>query len=83
VSKVRSNTELCDLRVSVESYVTQMGSLQSSAASASDTRSETVDTRHSASRVGAPPPLSWVLRPAGAATVLTAEVNKQRITGAV
>ena len=40
-----------------------------SAASASDTRSVTADTRPDASREGHPP-LRWVLYPAGAASVL-------------
>jgi len=53
VSRVRSITELCDLRVSVESYWLQRALCNASAASASDTRSEPAVTRLGASRVEA------------------------------
>ena len=47
----------------------QMAQCNASAASASDTRSETAVTRLGVSRVGLPP-VRWVLNPAGAASVL-------------
>ena len=51
VSKVRSVIELCDLRVSVESYVAPKGPCNANVASALDTHSVTADTRPGASRV--------------------------------
>jgi hypothetical protein len=63
VSKMRSITELCGLRVSVESYVAP--------------RSPLLRTNAASLRICAPvrrmwwlPPLRWVLNPAGAASVL-------------
>jgi len=53
VYKVRSITELCDLRVSVESYWLQRAQCNASATRASDTRSEPAVMRLGASRVGA------------------------------
>ena len=50
VSRVRSITDLCGLRVSVESYVGPKGPCNANTASASDTRSVTADTRPGASR---------------------------------
>jgi hypothetical protein len=49
---VRSLTELCSLRVSVASYVTQSALCNASAASALDSRSVTADTFPGASHVG-------------------------------
>ena len=54
VSKMRSLTELCGLRVSVERYVALTAHCNASAASASATRSVTADTLPSASLVVAP-----------------------------
>ena len=53
MSRVRLITELCGLRVSVESYLAPKGAMQCKRCSASDTRSETAVTHHGASRVGA------------------------------
>ena len=69
VSKVRSITELCGLRVSVETYVDPKAQCNASAASASETRSITA-IRAPACRMWWLPPLRWVLYPARAASVL-------------
>jgi hypothetical protein len=69
VSKVRSLTEFCELRVSAETYVTPKAHLNTSANSASDTRSVTADKRLRVSRVGLPP-LRFVLYPARTSPVL-------------
>jgi hypothetical protein len=55
VSKVRSLTELCGLRVLVESYVAPKVHCNVSAVSALDTCSVTADTRSGAKCVGLPP----------------------------
>jgi hypothetical protein len=49
---MRSFTDLCGLRVSVETYVVQRFHCITGAASVSATRSEKVDKRPGASRVG-------------------------------
>jgi hypothetical protein len=54
VSKVCSITQLCGLRVTVESYPAPKGTLQCKLCKRLDTRSATADTRPDASRVGAP-----------------------------
>ena len=54
VSKVRSLTELCGLRVSVESYLPPKVRCNASTASALAIRSATADTHLGASLVGAP-----------------------------
>jgi len=76
VSKVRSLTEFCSLRVSVQSYVAPKGPLQCNAASVSATRSVTADTQIGASLVVAPiSPVDavphWSSRSAVAAVVTT------------
>jgi hypothetical protein len=83
VDKVRYITELCGLRVSVESYVAQKARCNASAASASDTRSVTADTRPGASRVVASN-LPVDGHPRGSSLfAVAAGATTQRVTGSV
>jgi hypothetical protein len=70
VSKVRSLTELCVLRVSVESYVAPKGPLQCKRCQRFGPRSVTADTRPPVRRVWRFPPPRWVLYPARTDPVL-------------
>ena len=54
MSKVGSLTEICDLRVSVESYMAPKDRCNVNAANALATRRETADTHRGASPVRAP-----------------------------
>jgi len=74
VSKFRTLTALCGLRVSVESYVAPKAHYNASAASAFDIRSETAVMHHGLSRVGLPP-LRWLLYPARTAPGLWLRVK--------
>jgi hypothetical protein len=82
VSKVRSITELCSLRVSVESWL-QKACCNANAASALDTRSVTADMRPGASRVVAPTSPVGAQPRGSSLSPVAAGATTQRVTGAV
>jgi len=93
VSNVRSITELCGLRVSVESYAAcewrwshmwlERAFCNASAASALDTRSVTANTRPGASRVGAPTSPVDALPRGNSLRAVVAGDTTRRTTGSV
>ena len=83
VSKVRSLTQRCGLRMSVESYGASKGPCNASAASASVTRSVTADTNADASRLGALTFLEAVLHYWNSLSVLTVGEPHGELRGCV
>jgi hypothetical protein len=83
VSKVRSLTELCGLRVSVESYVAPKDRLQCKRCQRSYTRRVTAATCPGASRVGALNSPGGALRHGTSLSAVAAEETTRRTTGAV
>jgi len=83
VSKVRSLTELCGLRASVESYVAPKGRCNTSVASTSATRSVTADKHTGASHVRAATSPVKALPRGNSFSALAAEENTQRTSGSV
>jgi len=83
VSKVRSITELYGLRVSVGSYVAPNVPCNANAASASDTRSVTADTRPCASRVEAPTSPVGAQPRGNSLSAVAVGVTTEPVTGAV
>ena len=83
VSKVRSLTELCGLRVSVELYVATKGPLQCKRCQRLDIRSETAVTHPGASRVGAPTSPVVALPRGNSPSAVAVGKTTQRTIGAV
>jgi len=84
VSKVRSLTELCSLRVSVESYETRKDHYNASASSALDTRRETTDMQHNAWHVGSPTsPVVALPRGNSPCSMATGETTRRTTRGSV
>jgi hypothetical protein len=82
VSRVQSITEICGLRVLVESYVAPKGPLQCKRCRAMNTRSETAVTHPVASRVGAPTSQEAALPRENSSCPVAAGKTTRRITGA-
>jgi hypothetical protein len=83
VSKVRSYIEMCGLRASVESTWLQKARCNARAASASDTRRVTADTRPGASRVVAPTSPVGAHPDGSSLSAVATGATPQRVTGAV